>query len=74
MADLIFGAIMKIEKINWKIIPDPTFQCFRCQKQIAAYRVQIELFSTTMTICLCDDCSQIPEQDLIEEIRGGKKY
>lgn len=65
---------MQIEKINWTMTPDTSFSCFRCQKQVAAYRVQIELFSTTMTICLCDACIQIPEQDLIEEIRGGKKY
>jgi len=57
---------MRIEKITWKVSPPATFPCFRCKEREAEYNCKINLGDDGhLHSCLCPECVQIPELELI---------
>jgi len=64
---------MRIEKITWKVSPPATFPCFRCKEREAEYNVKIKLDDGHLHSCLCPECVQISELELITEFTTRRK-
>ena len=61
---------MQIKPIPWMVSPMP---CFKCHEQEAAYRITVRLSpASTLTACLCAECSQLGEMELVAHFMEEK--
>jgi len=57
---------MQIKPISWIVLPPVGFPCLRCREHEAEYRVTVQLSpASTLTACLCPECSQLGELELV---------
>ncbi len=58
---------MILKPIAWN--PEPT-NCFLCRKNGAEYHATIKINgAATITVSLCEQCSHIPEADILKKLR-----
>jgi len=59
---------MKRERIEWLVLPIGEI-CQCCKKNEAIWWETIEInLQGTLTIGLCDDCSMLPDETILERI------
>ena len=60
-----------MEKITWKIYTPDEFPCMICDKNRAEWKGQFRHKGTTVNLCLCNVCANLPHVELMEKIFGG---
>lgn len=63
---------MKTEKITWKILDHDTLTCMICEKT-ATMRVSIPWDAAELNLCLCAQCAEKPEHQIIKEASGANE-
>jgi len=63
----------RIESIIWKRAqPPPELICMQCPKPAVNFVTLADEGGAEFVLCLCAECSELPEEELFKLIRGGQ--